>query len=357
MNKLAYIFFVCCFLGLPLNRALANDTVVGLGAGGLEFRTTNEVSMVKERLTISPKKIDVRYTFRNVTDHPVELMIAFPLPVIDYSRLSPRGPYVNIPNSHNVNFVDFKTLVDGKPVITLTETKALLGDRDISNDLKNAGIRYWIPGYGTDYGVIDQQANARQPDALKQVQALPKSKQQQLVKIGALETGEPKDDVYPFPKWRLVTLYYWTQVFPPGKDVIIQHTYKPVSTMSEGFNIQTIDEKTMKFRPVQMMGTPDARYPKGLEYLKEYCMDDNFYAGAKKKPGSQTHSIDYIIKTANAWHKPIGEFTLVLQTDAPENLVSICMDNLKQTSPTTFEVTKYNFAPAEDLKVFFLVKR
>ena len=320
--------------------------------------------MVKERLTISPKKIDARYTFRNVTDHPVELMVAFPLPVIDYSRLNPHGPYINIPNSHNANFVDFKTIVDDQPVKTRVETKALLGDKDISNDLKSVGIKYWIPGNGTDYGVMDDhnaknlQANKEQRlDAIKQVQALSKNAQQQLIKLGALENGPPEDDVYPFPKWRLVTLYYWTQVFPPGKDVIIQHTYKPISTMSEGFHIETFDLKTNKFLPVQMMGTADARYPKGAENLKQYCMTDSFYAGAKKKPGFQTHDIDFILKTANAWHKPIGEFTLVLQTDAPENLVSICMDKLKQTSPTTFEVTKYNFAPAEDLKVFFLVKR
>jgi hypothetical protein len=78
-----FLFIVCFFLLFQPNRSLADDTVVGLGAGGLEFRTTDKVSMVKEWLSISPKLIDARYTFRNTTDQPVELMVAFPLPVLD----------------------------------------------------------------------------------------------------------------------------------------------------------------------------------------------------------------------------------------------------------------------------------
>ena len=86
MNR-SLLFVVCYILSVQLNCARADDTVIGLGAGGLEFRTTDKVSMVKELLTISPQKIDALYTFRNRTKHPVELMVAFPLPVIDFSKL------------------------------------------------------------------------------------------------------------------------------------------------------------------------------------------------------------------------------------------------------------------------------
>jgi len=37
--------------------------------------------------------------------------------------------------------------------------------------------------------------------------------------------------------------------------------------------------------------------------------------------------------------------------------VSLCIDGIKQTSATSFEVTKRNFAPDKDIKVFFLTKR
>jgi len=357
MANIRVFFLICCILFFQSNRTFADDTVVGLGSGGLEFRTTNKVSMLKERLTISPKAIDARYTFRNVTDHPVELMVAFPLPVIDFSKINPHGPYINIPNSHSANFVDFKTIVDGRAVSTLTETKAFVGDKDISIELKKAGIRFWIPGYGTDYGLNTNEARVESSlDSTKQVRALPKSVQQHLVKIGALKQGPQEDDAFPFPNWRLVTLYFWTQVFPARKDVIIHHTYQPISTMSEGFNIQSYDEKTMQRLPLELIGGANARYPKHAANLKQYCMTDDFFAAAKTRTAFKTYAIDFILKTANAWHKPIGEFTLVLETDDPENLVSICINGMKRTSPTSFEVTKYNFAPSEDLKIFFLKK-
>jgi hypothetical protein len=359
LNSALALVVVFYFSLALVGSACADDTVVGLGAGGLEFRTTNKVSMVKERLTISPKSVDAHYTFRNTTDHVVELMVAFPLPVIDFSRINAHGPNINIPNSHSANFVEFKTFVDGKPVITATETKALAGDNDISAELKKVGINYWIPGYGSDYGVINPNQAGAKPhvDSILQLQALSQNEQHHLMNLGAIQTGEPADDAYPFPNWRLVTLYYWTQIFPPGKDVLIQHSYQPISTMSEGFNIQAYDPKTLKLLPQVIRGSAQARYPEGADNLKQYCMTDVFFETAKTKTAFQTYTIDFILKTANAWHKPIGEFTLVLQTDDPENMVSICMDGIKQTSETSFEVTKYNFAPNEDLKIFFLKKR
>ena len=52
-------FFICL-------KALADDTVVGLGSGGLEFLSTDEIEMVQEDLTISTNIIDARYIFRNI---------------------------------------------------------------------------------------------------------------------------------------------------------------------------------------------------------------------------------------------------------------------------------------------------
>lgn len=335
-------FFLC-------NVAIADSTVMGLGAGGLEFRTTEKVSMVKELLTISPQKVDAQYVFRNVTAQPVELLVAFPLPVIDFSKKNPRGPYTNIPNPNKENFVEFYTRVNGQPVHTKVETKALVGDRDVSAELKKLGISYWIPGNGFNEDRTVQ----------KQLAALSQSAQRHLEQTGVIELGPKGDDSFPYPRWRLVTLYYWTQNFPVGQEVSIQHVYRPLPSLSEGFSSMLQDETGKPVRPSTFNGPPEARYPKGAENLKEYCMTDGFWklAQSKKNLSSyQSSEIDFILKTANAWHKPIGEFTLVVETLKPENLVSLCMDGIKKTGPTSFAVTKYNFAPAQDIRLFFLVK-
>jgi hypothetical protein len=330
--------------------AIADSTVMGLGAGGLEFRATDKVSMVKELLTISPQKIDAQYVFKNVTAQPVELLVAFPLPVIDFSKKNPRGPYTNIPNPNQENFVEFHTRVNGQPVHTQVDTKALVGDRDVSSELKKLGISYWIPGHGFNEDRTVQ----------KQLAALSQSAQRHLEKTGVIELGPEGDDSFPYPRWRLVTLYYWTQTFPVGQDVNIQHVYRPLPSLSEGFSSLLQDANGKPVRLLAFNGSPEARYPKGGENLKEYCMTDGFWKLAQSKKdisAYQSSEIDFILKTANAWHKPIGEFTLVIQTLQPETLVSICIEGIKQTGPTSFTVTKYNFAPTQDIRLFFLVKK
>ena len=349
MQRIFTKFSYACILVLLCFKAMADSTVVGLGAGGLEFRSTDAVSMIKERLIISPQKIDAQYIFKNVTDKTVELMVAFPLPVIDFKKVGGHGPYINIANANHENFVDFKTLVDGQAVHTKVESKALLGDKDISAELKKLGISYWIPGHGFGDKEIVQ----------RQLAQLSRSAQQQLIKSGIVQKLDESEDSDLAPLWRLVTLYHWIQRFPVGKNVSIQHIYKPIPSTSEGLSSLLYDFERKPHAKFVLNGTAEGRYPKDADHLKQYCMTDGFWSEVKRTPNLgafQTDEIDFILKTANAWHKPIGEFTLVLQTLKPENLVSICMDGIKQTSATSFEVTKRNFAPDKDIKVFFLRK-
>jgi len=351
MNQIFKILSFLLISVLFCGKATADSTVVGLGAGGLEFRSTESVSMIKERLTISPQKIDAQYIFKNITDQPVELMVAFPLPVIDFKHVGGHGPYINISNSNHENYVDFKTIVDGQAVHTKIESKALLGDKDISAELKKLGISYWIPGHGPGDREIVR----------KQLAQLDRGIRQRLIKAGFIQAIDDRGvDGELMPSWRLVTLYYWTQIFPVGKNVSIQHIYKPVPSLSEGFSALLYDYQNKPLAGFVLGGTTEARYPKDANHLKQYCMTDGFWAEVKRKTNLsafQSNEINFILKTANAWHKPIGEFTLVLQTLKPENLVSLCIDGIKQTSATSFEVTKRNFAPDKDIKVFFLTLR
>ena len=50
---------------LATGHAIANDTMSQLGAGGLEFVTTDKVEMAAEDLSISPTEVKVVYTFKN----------------------------------------------------------------------------------------------------------------------------------------------------------------------------------------------------------------------------------------------------------------------------------------------------
>ena len=91
--------------------AFANDSMSHLGAGGLEFITTDKVEMASENLTVSPTQVKVVYTFKNDAATDQHALIAFPLPDITGD-----GDFmVAIPTEDPVNIFGFKTTFDGKP--------------------------------------------------------------------------------------------------------------------------------------------------------------------------------------------------------------------------------------------------
>jgi hypothetical protein len=334
-------FFICL-------TALADDTVVGLGSGGLEFLSTDEIEMVQEDLTISTNIIDARYIFRNITDHPVKIMVAFPLPIIDFSKFSYYGPAINLPKFNGSNFVDFKTYVNNQIIETKVETKALVNYSDISNELRKLNINFEIPG-----------PQGFNENISKKLSSLKKADQEKLIKLGAIQNLKADDsqpDLF-YENWSLVTLYYWTQTFPVGQTVQIRHTYHPIIEESAGFGALLTDY-TGKPIPLVLEGTPDARYPAdSRDYFKPYCMTDEFWKLAREKNtrfSYESKKINFILKTANAWRKPIGEFNFIIERNNPDSLVSLCMDGIKKVSPTRFKLTKTNFIPDKDIDIFFL---
>ena len=47
-------------------------------------------------------------------------------------------------------------------------------------------------------------------------------------------------------------------------------------------------------------------------------------------------------------------FRLVVDKGSPNNLVSLCGENVRKVTPTIFEMTKTDFYPERDLDVLFL---
>lgn len=87
--------------------ALANDTTVSIGAGGLVLEKTSAIKMASEDLYVSATRIRIRYVFRNVTAAPITTIVAFPMP--DRPMSDEFGGDVAYPSA-------FRTTVEGKPV-------------------------------------------------------------------------------------------------------------------------------------------------------------------------------------------------------------------------------------------------
>lgn len=338
-------------LALFAHPAIANDGIGGLTATGLTFGQTEAVQMAEEDLFISQSEIRVSYLFKNITDQDVTGEVIFPLPPIHVSY--PLHSDMNLPpDPARENLVNFTALVDGQAVEVATDVVAVV---DTPYAEGNPGLHYDTPGRDvtaqlTGYGIpltLDFAA------LTKALLALPAEKRAELTAAGLVNfyDDQGSTDGYPTlaePAWALVWRYHWTQTFPAGAEVRIAHEYE-------------------HYPPGSVFGwepdaAPDDSYRAVLE--DEYCIDEGTSRAMSKalKITDQGETmyygtawyLDYVLRTANSWAGPIGKFRLTVDKGDTKNVVSLCMDGLKKTGPTTFMVEKTDYTPERDLRVLLI---
>lgn len=318
-------------LALP---AAANDSTAELAAGGLVLKKTDHIEMRSEDLYISAKEVRVRYKFANTASQDQKVIVAFPMP-----DLGGEGFWegdIGFPTKDPVNILGFRTKVDGVPVKAQVEQKAFVGGKDVTAWLKARGVPVG--------GLMDG-------EAVKVLDRLPKADQDEAVRL-KLATLEEFDagkgwERHLAPIWVLRTTYYWEQLFPAGRELLVEHSYKP----AVGGTVATMIGSDMSGAAEDMR-----------RYRDSYCVDDSLTAAVRK---GRTHSkakwsnfteqwIDYILVTGGNWKGPIGDFRLVVDKGEANNLVSFCATGVRKISPTQFEVRKTNWKPDRDLSILIL---
>ncbi|EKD41473.1 MAG: hypothetical protein ACD_73C00708G0002 [uncultured bacterium] len=142
--------------------------------------------------------------------------------------------------------------------------------------------------------------------------------------------------------------YYWNQVFPAKKSVTIRHQYKPAYGQSP----------LAMFDPSQPQKSPIFENPQ----ITQYCMDAGFLKSsqklvadaAKNEKYPQSFTMGYILTSGANWKGPIGEFNLIIEKKKQTDLVSLCINGIKKTGPTRFEVHQKDFLPKKDIQLLFL---
>jgi len=311
--------------------ALANDTTATTAAGGLELQRTDAIDLVSEDLFVSIDEIRVRYIFRNRTAKAVETIVAFPMPERDLSN--EYGGDVAYPSG-------FVTKVGGRPIRSALERKAIVNGRDHKALLDRLGI-------------------PAAPEAIKQATAamdrLPAARKAELVSLGLAGEEEYDDDgkgmkKHLIPLWTVKDIWYWTQRFPAGREINIEHRYVP----GAGGSV----ESAIAFP--QFRHTADSKWA-----INRYCIDTAFLRSVDRLsskdemrgPNMPDRRIDYILTTGANWRSPIGEFRLVVDKGKPGNLVSFCETGVRKISPTQFEVRHKDWRPTRDLYVLIIEPR
>ncbi len=323
----------------------ANDGFGGLTATGLQFQQSASVRMVSEDLFLSPRQVRVAYVFRN--DGPAEVQgeVIFPLPPISLAGLVDSGFALTEDDLHRENVVDFTATVDGKKIEVRTERIAVLEPpfderrQPAANyDAPGEDVTALLKGYGIPLSLnVDEVAAV--------LTRLPPAAQETLKAKGLADffDGEP-----PTPAWSIIVRYHWPQTFAAGREIRIEHSYNPAPP--GGIFVWPAQEKDV-----------DTYH---RELIQTYCID----AGTRKALAKRLHRqkasemagtgtailLDYVLTTANTWHGPIGVFRLTIDKGKPGNVLSLCIDGLRKTGPTTFTVEKKNFIPTQDLRLLIV---
>lgn len=323
---LAVSMWIAASSALP-QVARANDSTATLGAGGLTFTPNRHIRIVEEDLTLSAREVRIRYRFRNVSDRNISTLVAFPLPDIDVGS----DTNYSITSADPVNFVGFEVVVNGRPVTPKVYARATRNGVDVTGLLKRHGIPLTL-----------FTASSKEADALfARLNGLPAQARAELERHGVMDWSSQwgaGNKPLANPHWTAEVSFGWMQAFPPKQDLIVEHRYRPV--VGESFFVEPL--------------LNDAGY------RSDYCIDSGFASAAKRrlrKTGSGmllARELKYVLVTANNWLGPIGRFRLTIDKGSPRHLVSLCIDRIAKTGPTTFVFEAEDYAPKHDLRILFL---
>lgn len=310
---------------------MANDGAASTAAGGIQLGHEERISLEKERLTISVSKIIVEYEFLNETDKDVSTEVAFPLPAYEATSLD---------NDLARKIEDFHVWVDGHEIPYRTEARALLGGKDYTARLREAGIDVASLGHFSDREL--------EPTFSEDFNRLTAQQQKQLRNEGLFNEF--------FPMWEAHVTHHWQQTFPAHKTLRIRHEYAPAS----GQMLTGLDDLTQ--------AKPERRHQASFS---QWCIEPSLRRKLTALMARDGYSfvswVDYVLTTANTWKKPIGDFELIVERPKPDwspeqpissakhYAVSFCWAGpVSQPDADHFVARAKSFVPTQELSVAFL---
>jgi hypothetical protein len=291
----------------------ANDGVGAIGAGGVVLRNERRIAMKKERLFVSPRQIRVQYEFVNVSQDDVTTEVVFPIPQLD--------PY---DYAFFVGITDFTVSIDGSRIPVEKDVRASYEGKDVTRSLRAAGLDLatWV--------------GETPSDRESSIRRLPLPKLLELRRRGLLNYNKFDRPFGPGgyleldePQWSSRISYHWTQRFPAGKVVRVEHEYTPAVGHEQGVQADSVKAAC---------GNPRWAIP---------------YQGYQANLSGATSLVKYTLTTANTWKTPISDFELIVER--PEDaVVSFCWDGpVEKVGKTTFRAAVEDFVPKRELTVYF----
>ncbi len=307
------------FLCAAFGTASAQSRGDRLRASGLQFDLPPDMRVASLDVHVAMDKIRLVYVFTTTTTHTVPLRFALtPLPTAnnpDNQILLEDGQaqagYTADTQPHNYQSLAIR--VNGKDLPLSGRGRALLGARDVTPQLRAAGMPLLLIEAGIPPHPIT--ANARKT----------------LNAAGLYIDGDIN--------WNYQAEYFWNQAFPPG-DTRIEVRFSPESEYWDDFNWDLFSNQDP-----------------GATRVSAYCIDAAFQRAVRAAHSArylELYSITHQLTSAGHWHGKVGRFHLTVDKGAPGNLVAFCPLAAKKISPTTFEWSAQDVVPSAVLDVLFI---
>ncbi len=286
---------IIVIIGLLYNlSSSANDSTAHVSTKGLVLDKTDKIAMKKERLSISPEKVEVEYEYYNESDKDISTIVAFPIPAYQCGNYYERFAF----------YPEFEVKVDGKILEYKKETKAFVGEKDVTPELKALNLQ--------DGSCVD-------PKNLSKHQ-LEKLKEKNLLDLDL--DGELNSI------WSIQVSYYWKMTFPSKKSLKLSHSYKPVLGGNSNNSIEAKEyNKGDKF----------------FEWARAHGVGNYPSKGKKVKPNDRG---GYVLTTGNNWKNGIEDFELIVKGG---QIVWVYLDNKIYSSIGRVFIKRSNYRPMTDL--------
>ncbi|MEW6531807.1 MAG: DUF4424 family protein [Thermodesulfobacteriota bacterium] len=323
--KVVAAVFVAALL-MQAAGASADDTTAAVAAGGIIFTKNEQIRMLEEVLEISRKIVRVRFRFLNESDKDIHTMVAFPLP-----------PYGPAPYSSWLAAKDiastFRVWVNGRSIKPLTSRRAVVGERDVTNKLREMGL--------SDNRIFD---DCHGPDWASKCEFTTDQKQ-------ALENfdGEAGE----FPPWKVAVSLYWEQTFPAGNEIVVEHEYVPVL----GGAYFPLDREVLGHETYLSFMSDRSGASACLDEPTRRAIENRikrYVAKATEEGYLNVNHVEYILATGRNWKGPIGAFKLRIKKETPDQIASLCFPGKpEKVSPTVYEFVQNDYVPQDRLVVYF----
>ena len=309
--------YAAIFLVSAGSAQTTTDPTSELPGGGLVYAGPPDLVTDKEDITIAADRVRAIYVVRNAGADAHRALVAFALPDVDMLALD--GSAVDNPayDANNPdNYVGFTALVDGQPVETFVESRALaLGLVDGTAKLRELKL----PLYPLTPGLAEL------------LTALPEAIRDDLSARGLIRFSDGQWE----PHWRLKTTLFWQQPFAAGQIRTFVISYRPVVGTS--------------------MWTPDGATALQQRYCVPAAVANDFTRRGTGPAPVVVKSVHFLAYLGAAARGPAVSYRLAIDTGAPTKTAYTCHDGLSTSSAAGSREKSLSAATAEDeVQVLFI---